>query len=202
VKLASRRSLRSIRTRTPTTIASMLLVRVLATVPGLQMNIGSFLSGSSRFPVLATTGAISACPSQVCVECAPVISRLCSVPVSTSSVVGLDECDWYCCVVCLCFFSSLFLHSLLSTSSLHRHHRIALLGRVGYQCSNYYRKLLRSGELTDPNYVIENGKEKWIGKKSGQLPCEIARLLCFFFFVMLLFFSLFSLFLCSFSYAW
>lgn len=29
----------------------------------------------------------------------------------------------------------------------------ALPGRVGYQCSNFYRKLVEQGEITDPNYV-------------------------------------------------
>lgn len=33
---------------------------------------------------------------------------------------------------------------------------IGIPGRVGYQCSNYYRSLLKSGELTDSNYVIDS----------------------------------------------
>jgi len=35
-------------------------------------------------------------------------------------------------------------------------------GRVGYQCSNYYRKLVQDGALKDPNYVIEEGKLKFL----------------------------------------
>ena len=32
-------------------------------------------------------------------------------------------------------------------------------GRVGYQCSNFYRKLVEKGDIKDPNYVIgEDGK--------------------------------------------
>ena len=31
----------------------------------------------------------------------------------------------------------------------------AIPGRVGYQCSNFYRLLIERGELTDPNYVLD-----------------------------------------------
>ncbi len=32
---------------------------------------------------------------------------------------------------------------------------MAIPGRVGYQCSNYYRKLVERGEIRDPNYVLD-----------------------------------------------
>lgn len=36
-------------------------------------------------------------------------------------------------------------------------------GRVGYQCSNFYRKLLENGEVTDENYYLdERGKAHYI----------------------------------------
>lgn len=36
---------------------------------------------------------------------------------------------------------------------------LAIPGRVGYQCSNFYRQLIAQGEVTDSNYVFdENGK--------------------------------------------
>eukprot|EP00948_MAST-09A_sp_MAST-9A-sp1_P004229 g4229.t1 len=39
-------------------------------------------------------------------------------------------------------------------------------GRVGYQCSNYYRKLIEKKVLTDPNYIIdEKGKAKFMHVK-------------------------------------
>lgn len=32
-------------------------------------------------------------------------------------------------------------------------------GRVGYQCSNYYRQLIKEGEIKDENYTFDkNGK--------------------------------------------
>lgn len=34
-------------------------------------------------------------------------------------------------------------------------------GRVGYQCSNYYRALIQKGEIEDKNYFFENGKLKF-----------------------------------------
>lgn len=35
---------------------------------------------------------------------------------------------------------------------------IPIEGRVGYQCSNFYRTLLKNGELKDPNYWLEGGQ--------------------------------------------
>lgn len=32
---------------------------------------------------------------------------------------------------------------------------MAIPGRVGYQCSNFYRKLIQEGDLTDPSYSID-----------------------------------------------
>ncbi|KAJ3091669.1 hypothetical protein HK102_013857, partial [Quaeritorhiza haematococci] len=42
-------------------------------------------------------------------------------------------------------------------------------GRVGYQCSNFYRHLLKSGEVIDPNYIIDakGGLRYLFGKKDG-----------------------------------
>mmetsp|Transcript_7626 Transcript_7626/g.9454 ORF Transcript_7626/g.9454 Transcript_7626/m.9454 type:complete len:193 (-) Transcript_7626:53-631(-) len=38
-------------------------------------------------------------------------------------------------------------------------------GRVGYQCSNYYRHLVESGVIEDPNYELdESGKVHYKGK--------------------------------------
>ncbi|ORX57097.1 hypothetical protein BCR36DRAFT_395252 [Piromyces finnis] len=44
-------------------------------------------------------------------------------------------------------------------------------GRVGYQCSNFYRHLLKSKQIKDPNYIISNdGKMHYLfGKKDGQV---------------------------------
>lgn len=42
---------------------------------------------------------------------------------------------------------------------------MAIPGRVGYQCSNFYRQLIESGEIKDDNYVIdEKGKAHFIRK--------------------------------------
>ena len=42
----------------------------------------------------------------------------------------------------------------------------AIPGRVGYQCSNFYRLLVASGEVTDPNYFVgEDGKVHFLKKK-------------------------------------
>ncbi|KAI7885042.1 hypothetical protein K492DRAFT_204296 [Lichtheimia hyalospora FSU 10163] len=39
-------------------------------------------------------------------------------------------------------------------------------GRVGYQCSNFYRLLLETKQITDPNYVLdENGKARYLFDK-------------------------------------
>ena len=39
-------------------------------------------------------------------------------------------------------------------------------GRVGYQCSNFYRQLIKNGELKDENYIVENGKLKFVRPKN------------------------------------
>lgn len=36
-----------------------------------------------------------------------------------------------------------------------------ILGRVGYQCSNYYRKLITDGDIIDSYYTIIDGKLKF-----------------------------------------
>lgn len=39
----------------------------------------------------------------------------------------------------------------------------AIPGRVGYQCSNFYRQLIESGKVHDPNYVVDsNGKLRYL----------------------------------------
>jgi len=39
-------------------------------------------------------------------------------------------------------------------------------GRVGYQCSNFYRQLVESGEVNDPNYVLDDsGKAHFLFSK-------------------------------------
>ncbi|KAG2225928.1 hypothetical protein INT45_006624 [Circinella minor] len=44
----------------------------------------------------------------------------------------------------------------------------AIPGRVGYQCSNFYRLLIESGQLQDPNYVVdEKGKAHYLFDKRG-----------------------------------
>jgi hypothetical protein len=41
-------------------------------------------------------------------------------------------------------------------------------GRVGYQCSNFYRKLIENREVEDPNYALdENGKARYLKVKGG-----------------------------------
>jgi len=47
---------------------------------------------------------------------------------------------------------------------------MAIPGRVGYQCSNFYRQLIVKKEVTDPNYILEsNGKIRYLfsGKQAG-----------------------------------
>ncbi|KAI9484093.1 MAG: hypothetical protein EXX96DRAFT_560874 [Benjaminiella poitrasii] len=40
---------------------------------------------------------------------------------------------------------------------------IAIPGRVGYQCSNYYRFMIESGHIQDPNYVLDGkGKARYL----------------------------------------
>ncbi|KAJ3056246.1 hypothetical protein HK097_007606 [Rhizophlyctis rosea] len=47
---------------------------------------------------------------------------------------------------------------------------MAIPGRVGYQCSNFYRHLVKSGEIKDHNYVIDKkGNLNYLfGKKDGK----------------------------------
>jgi len=40
-------------------------------------------------------------------------------------------------------------------------------GRVGYQCANYYRALVKAGEIVDTNYQCVDGKLKYEGKRGG-----------------------------------
>lgn len=40
-------------------------------------------------------------------------------------------------------------------------------GRVGYQCSNFYRQLVTSGEIVDPNYVVDAVTGKLTFKRLG-----------------------------------
>eukprot|EP00698_Gefionella_okellyi_P008930 TRINITY_DN2239_c0_g1_i1.p1 TRINITY_DN2239_c0_g1~~TRINITY_DN2239_c0_g1_i1.p1 ORF type:complete len:285 (+),score=30.03 TRINITY_DN2239_c0_g1_i1:475-1329(+) len=40
-------------------------------------------------------------------------------------------------------------------------------GRVGYQCSNFYRQLVKTGELADPNYTYVDGKLKYENKSKA-----------------------------------
>eukprot|EP00924_Labyrinthula_sp_SR-Ha-C_P005007 maker-scaffold_1-snap-gene-18.43-mRNA-1 protein AED:0.00 eAED:0.00 QI:84/1/1/1/1/1/2/52/515 len=41
---------------------------------------------------------------------------------------------------------------------------IEFRGRVGYQCSNFYRRLIQEKKVTDPNYVEVDGKLKFLGR--------------------------------------
>jgi hypothetical protein len=42
---------------------------------------------------------------------------------------------------------------------------IHIPGRVGYQCSNFYRQLVRTGRIKDPNYVLdETGRPRFLFK--------------------------------------
>lgn len=45
---------------------------------------------------------------------------------------------------------------------------VPLVGRVGYQCSNFYRKLVEENQIQDPNYTIVEGKLKFtpVGERS------------------------------------
>mmetsp|Transcript_95117 Transcript_95117/g.116457 ORF Transcript_95117/g.116457 Transcript_95117/m.116457 type:complete len:133 (-) Transcript_95117:158-556(-) len=38
----------------------------------------------------------------------------------------------------------------------------AIPGRVGYQCSNFWRKLIQHGKVNDYNYNLQNGKLKLV----------------------------------------
>jgi hypothetical protein len=43
---------------------------------------------------------------------------------------------------------------------------MAIPGRVGYQCSNYYRTLLKEGRITDPKYVVDSdGRTHYLFQK-------------------------------------
>lgn len=46
---------------------------------------------------------------------------------------------------------------------------MAIAGRVGYQCSNYYRGCIKNGSIVDPNYLVdEKGALHYLfGKKEG-----------------------------------
>ncbi|KAI8346647.1 hypothetical protein B0O80DRAFT_467309 [Mortierella sp. GBAus27b] len=45
---------------------------------------------------------------------------------------------------------------------------MAIPGRVGYQCSNYYRLLVETNQITDPNYVLdEKGKAHYLFDRKG-----------------------------------
>ncbi|KAL3901048.1 MAG: hypothetical protein SGCHY_000898 [Lobulomycetales sp.] len=46
---------------------------------------------------------------------------------------------------------------------------MAIPGRVGYQCSNYYRGMIKTGKIVDPNYFVdEKGVLHYLfGKKEG-----------------------------------
>jgi hypothetical protein len=47
----------------------------------------------------------------------------------------------------------------------------AIPGRVGYQCSNFYRRLILHGELTDPRYEFdENGKLRYLAQSRSSMP--------------------------------
>ncbi|KAI8386841.1 hypothetical protein BD560DRAFT_142491 [Blakeslea trispora] len=50
----------------------------------------------------------------------------------------------------------------------------AIPGRVGYQCSNYYRHLIKTRQIHDPNYTIdEKGKVHYLfGKKNNKGEIE------------------------------
>nr|CAG8474996.1 8066_t:CDS:10 [Entrophospora candida] len=50
---------------------------------------------------------------------------------------------------------------------------MAIPGRVGYQCSNFYRYLIESGRIKDPNYVIgKNGKAQYLFKSMNKRTTE------------------------------
>jgi len=52
---------------------------------------------------------------------------------------------------------------------------MSIPGRVGYQCANFYRKLIKDNEIQDPNYIFnEKGEPVYIGKggKKGHVDDE------------------------------
>eukprot|EP00123_Amoebidium_parasiticum_P006181 comp17201_c0_seq1/m.16131 comp17201_c0_seq1/g.16131 ORF comp17201_c0_seq1/g.16131 comp17201_c0_seq1/m.16131 type:complete len:528 (-) comp17201_c0_seq1:483-2066(-) len=49
-------------------------------------------------------------------------------------------------------------------------------GRVGYQCSNYYRSLIEKKKIVDPNYFLdEKGKCRYLFKKKGETEQSVRR---------------------------
>merc|ERR1719249_67035 len=49
-------------------------------------------------------------------------------------------------------------------------------GRVGYQCSNYWRQMMKDGWVKDPNYWIRaDGSFAFKRAKKGSIPDEIRR---------------------------
>ncbi|KAI8057224.1 hypothetical protein BDF22DRAFT_670182 [Syncephalis plumigaleata] len=58
---------------------------------------------------------------------------------------------------------------------------IAIPGRVGYQCSNYYRQLVETNKIQDPNYVLDDkGKAHYLfstkdGRKTFRTHCKHRR---------------------------
>jgi len=52
----------------------------------------------------------------------------------------------------------------------------AIKGRVGYQCSNYWRQMMKDGWVKDPNYWIRaDGSFQFKRAKKGSIPDEIRR---------------------------
>ncbi|KAG9305199.1 hypothetical protein G9A89_010707 [Geosiphon pyriformis] len=50
---------------------------------------------------------------------------------------------------------------------------MAIPGRVGYQCSNFYRLLIETGRLEDPNYVLdEKGKAHYLFSTKNKVTGE------------------------------
>lgn len=46
-------------------------------------------------------------------------------------------------------------------------------GRVGYQCSNFYRRLLKEGRVKDDNYYFDaKGEPKFKFKSSSKVRLE------------------------------
>merc|ERR1719295_842941 len=51
-----------------------------------------------------------------------------------------------------------------------------ITGRVGYQCSNYWRQMMKDGWVKDPNYWIRSdGSFQFKRAKKGSIPDEIRR---------------------------
>ncbi len=45
-------------------------------------------------------------------------------------------------------------------------------GRVGYACQQYYKHLVKTGEIKDPNYVLLNNKWTFVGKKNQSIGAK------------------------------